>query len=100
MLFMINGDAADGSDLLRYDEVAMMLRVSERTIRRMVSVGQIPALHVGRQRFILREEVTFYIEQKRAKHDHEKRMQALIDQRVTQGDAVWVDDHWEAQDAS
>ena len=37
------------AELLRVDETARLLRLSERTIRRLVATGELPGVRVGRQ---------------------------------------------------
>ena len=41
-------DTASLSRLLTVDDVATMLRLSPRTVRRMIAVGRLPVIRLGR----------------------------------------------------
>ena len=49
-------------DMLTYAQVAKLLQVSERTIKRLVASGRLKSSRVGRQRRFARADVEAYLE--------------------------------------
>lgn len=46
-------------------EVARDLLVSESQVRKLIRLGELPAMRIGRRIIVFREDVLAYIEQKR-----------------------------------
>lgn len=49
------------TDLLTLDEVASWLRVSVRTVQRLIASGQIRPIHIGRRTLVTSKEVEAYV---------------------------------------
>lgn len=62
--FAPDGDVSDAADvvLLGYDEAGRRLGVSPRTVRRLVSSGDLPSVLVGRSRRVRVSDIADYIE--------------------------------------
>ena len=57
--------------ILRPDEVASFLRVSRRSVYRLIYSGELPAFKVGVALRILQSEVNRFIEKQMAEHELE-----------------------------
>lgn len=49
------------TDLLTLDESAQRLRVSTRTVQRLIASGQIRPIHIGRRTLITVKEIEAYV---------------------------------------
>lgn len=49
------------TQLLTLDEVAKVLRVSVRTVQRLIASGQIRPVHIGRRTLVTEKEVESYL---------------------------------------
>ncbi len=54
-------DDASVTLLLTYDEAARRVPTSESTIRRLVAKGDLPAVSIGRSRFVRPEDLAAYV---------------------------------------
>jgi len=60
-------------DILDADEVAEMLRVHPRTVKRLASQGELPGFRVGGQWRFRREAIEEYIRRQEQQHDDRKK---------------------------
>ncbi len=60
-------------DILDADEVAEMLRVHPRTVKRLASQGDLPGFRVGGQWRFRREAIGEYIRRQEQQHDDRKK---------------------------
>ncbi len=58
-------------EMLTIEEVSRLLRVSERTVRRLIEKGELAAIEVSTRSYrIMRSDLNAYIERKRSgRHD-------------------------------
>ncbi|HVV37970.1 MAG TPA: helix-turn-helix domain-containing protein [Acidimicrobiales bacterium] len=54
-----------------YDEVASLLRTSDRTVRRLVRAGDLPVIKVGGQPRVARADLDDYVARLRARRESE-----------------------------
>ena len=59
-------DGGNLSDLLTTDEVLGYLKVTSRTIYRLIRIGELPAVRIGRQWRIRRVDLDQWLERQRS----------------------------------
>jgi excisionase family DNA binding protein len=62
---MTNGDNDTRADLLTIDEVLGYLNVTSRTIYRLIRIGELPAVRIGRRWRIRRTDLDHWLNRKR-----------------------------------
>jgi excisionase family DNA binding protein len=60
-------------DILDANEVAELLRVHPRTVKRLASQGELPGFRVGGQWRFRREAIEEYIRRQEQRHDDRKK---------------------------
>ena len=65
VFYMTYEDKGTGSSLLTIDEVLGYLNVTSRTIYRLIRIGELPAVRIGRQWRIRRTDLDHWLDRQR-----------------------------------
>jgi excisionase family DNA binding protein len=56
------------TELLTLDEAADRLRISRRTVERLIAAGRIRTVNIGRRRFVTERELEAFVAASRGRH--------------------------------